>query len=214
MEKLRIQAKRIGGKIISLLGNHEIMNIMLDFRYVFPEGYKKFAKFKHPISNRLKKRLINIPKYKRGRAIAFFPGGPVNNILSTQNVAVIVGKSVFVHGGIIPKWARYGISKINQETRSFITGKVLKYPVSIGNDGLVWSRHFSQNTGPKECKMLKESLRILGLKRMVVAHTVHLEGINSACGEKVWRVDVGMSHHYGGKAQALEIIGDKIKILK
>jgi hypothetical protein len=40
---------------------------------------------------------------------------------------------------------------------------------------------------------------------MVVGHTVNREGISPACGEKVWRVDVGLAEHYGGSPAVLEL---------
>lgn len=215
LEKISKQAEKAGGKVLALLGNHEIMNAVLDFRFVTPAGFSKFSKFTTPISPPLAKQLIKLPKGRKGRSIAFFPGGQLAQLLSNHNVAVIIGESAFVHGGILPKWARYGISKINLETREFLKGNTPTVPEGIdASDGLTWTRKFSLNTGPKECDLLKESLEILGVKRMIVAHTVQLDGINNACDEKVWRVDVGMSNHYGGKAQALEIIGDEINILK
>ena len=60
---------------------------------------------------------------------------------------------------------------------------------------------------------LRASLLVLdavGVSRMVVAHTVQPQGINSACNGQVWRVDVGMSAHYGGSAAGLEIVGDYV----
>ncbi len=215
LDKLTPQAEKAGGRVLVLLGNHEIMNAELDFRFVTPMGYSKFSHYTSPISTRLTKKLPKISTGKKGRAIAFFPGGKISEILSHHNVAVIVGDTVFAHGGVIPKWAKYGISKINQETHEFLKGNTTTLPAGIdSSDGLTWSRHFSLNTDSTDCELLKESLNILGVKRMVVAHTVQLDGINSACDELVWRVDVGMSSHYGGRAQALEIIGDEITILK
>ena len=210
LEKLTRQAQLVGGKVLALIGNHEIMNAELDFRFVTPVGFKSFSNFTSPNKN-----LDRLPPEHKGRAAAFFPGGKISNILSNHNVAAIVGDSVFVHGGIVPKWAKYGISKINQETREFLKGKNLEIPEGISaSDGLTWSRHFSLDTDSTDCKLLDETLQILGVKRMVVAHTVQPEGINSECNGKVWRVDVGLSDHYGGSAQALEIIGAEISILK
>jgi hypothetical protein len=48
---------------------------------------------------------------------------------------------------------------------------------------------------------------------MVMGHTVQDSGINSACGEKAWRIDVGMSYVFGGPPQVLEIKGDSVKVL-
>ena len=49
---------------------------------------------------------------------------------------------------------------------------------------------------------------------MVVGHTVQIEGVKSACGEKVWLVDVGMAKHYGGTPSVIEIVGDTVNVLR
>ena len=61
--------------------------------------------------------------------------------------------------------------------------------------------------------MLDEALMIIGVKRMIVGHTVHTEGITSACDGKVWRIDVGLAAHYGGPMQVLEIRGDQVTVV-
>jgi len=40
---------------------------------------------------------------------------------------------------------------------------------------------------------------------MVVGHSVQPQGINAACDGKVWRIDVGLSAHYGGPLQVLQL---------
>lgn len=42
-ERLKGEAARAGGELISLAGNHEIMNVQFDFRYVVPEAYRSEA---------------------------------------------------------------------------------------------------------------------------------------------------------------------------
>ena len=45
---------------------------------------------------------------------------------------------------------------------------------------------------------------------MVVGHTIQEAGINSACDDRVFRIDVGLSKGCGnGEPQVLEIIDDK-----
>ncbi len=53
----------------------------------------------------------------------------------------------------------------------------------------------------------------LKVTRMVVGHTVQARGVTSACEGKVWRIDVGIAKHYGGKPAALEIKGDQLTVL-
>ena len=49
-----------------------------------------------------------------------------------------------------------------------------------------------------------------GAARMVVGHTIQEAGINSACDDRVFRIDVGLSKGCGnGEPQVLEIIDDK-----
>ena len=40
---LEEQAPRLGGRALTLLGNHEMMNLVGDLRYVTPEDYASFA---------------------------------------------------------------------------------------------------------------------------------------------------------------------------
>jgi len=49
-----------------------------------------------------------------------------------------------------------------------------------------------------------------GASRMVVGHTIQEAGINSACDDRVFRIDVGLSRGCGnGEPQVLEIVDDK-----
>ena len=43
MMTLEKEAEEAGGRVLSLLGNHEIMNIMGDLRYVTPVNYASFS---------------------------------------------------------------------------------------------------------------------------------------------------------------------------
>lgn len=65
----------------------------------------------------------------------------------------------------------------------------------------------------RACAALETVLGDLGVKRMVVGHTVQKNGVSSACGDKVWRIDVGMARHYGGRAAVLEIRGQSVRAL-
>ncbi|MBA3821006.1 MAG: hypothetical protein H0X17_19120 [Deltaproteobacteria bacterium] len=56
-----------------------------------------------------------------------------------------------------------------------------------------------------DCELVKSSLAKLGVKRMVVGHTVQRAGITNACDGAVWRIDVGLAKHYGGPIEVLEL---------
>lgn len=207
-EQLAEEAFAAGGGFYPLIGNHESMNVQLDLRYVTEGGFKDFAEFDDG-SAWLKK----YDEAERGRVAAFAPGGPMANILAQHNVVQVVGDTLFVHGGIVPSVATYGIAQLNLETQQWMLGKGKEPAVLSGDDSPVWSRHYSDEPDDKDCALLNETLNALSLSRMVVAHTVQDGGINSACDDKVWRVDVGMSAHYGGEPAALEITADGVVVL-
>ena len=111
--------------------------------------------------------------------------------------------------------ADYGIERLNQETRRWLRKERECPPTMLfPTEGPIWSRHYSYETDESDCQMLAEVLERLGARRMVVSHTVQEEGITSACQEMVWRIDVGLSAHYGGKLEVLEIRDGQIRTLE
>jgi hypothetical protein len=134
--------------------------------------------------------------------------------LVNRNVIVLVGDTVFVHGGVLPHVVDFGIERLNQEARAWIR-RDRPYPpdILLASDGPVWSRHYSDEPDAEDCRILEQTLVSLGARRMVVGHTVSKDGISSACGEQVWRVDVGMARHYGGSPAVLELQGGVATII-
>ena len=187
------------------------MNVARQFGYVTPGGWKDFDDVAHVPDDAL---LAKYPVDQRGRVSAFRPGGPYALLLAGHNTIQVVGDTVFVHGGVLPQHVSYGIEKINQEISDWMRGKASK-PASVsGEDCPVWSRHYSKDVDATDCQLAADTVKALGVKRIVVAHTVQPKGINAVCGGMVWRVDVGLAKHYGGKPQVLVIEGGKASIKK
>lgn len=214
---LRRQARAAGGDMLLLNGNHELMNAAWDFRYVTPGGFREFADIAestgdgpagHPLP-------AKAPAEIRGRARAFRPGGPYAKQLAEGNVVQQVGDTVFAHGGVTARYAKYGLERINRELRCWLAdsrSSPRHMPEPGGdNDGPVWTRSFSLD--PPDCDGLKQALTTLGATRMVVGHTVQYGGITSACDGKIWRIDTGIAAYYGGRRQALEIRGSTVTVL-
>jgi hypothetical protein len=215
LARLQHEAAAAGGAIHLLNGNHEFMNALGDLRYVTPGGFADFtdAPGVDPSRPELAKIMAKAPEQARARVAAFWPGQPWAKELAKRNVILVVGDSVFVHGGVTPAWAGR-IEAVNDEARAWLAGERSAPPAAItDNDGPVWSRHYSAEPNAEDCAMLEQALETIGAARMVVGHTVHTEGITSACGQKVWMIDVGMASHYGGPTQVLEIRGDRVSVL-
>lgn len=210
LEVLATEAKAAGGAVYPLLGNHETMNVELDLRYVTEGGYADFADITFDPEDAL---IAGYPANEQGRVAAFRPGGPYAQLLSRHAIALIVGDTAFVHGGLLPEHAVYGIEAINAETSAWMLGVADRPSLLSGDNSPVWSRHYSSSPDEADCALLVETLDALDVTRMVVAHTVHKEGITSACQEQVWRVDVGLASYYGGPTQVLLIEGETLTIL-
>lgn len=211
-DRLTDAAQAAGGNVRALLGNHEVMNVSGDFRYVTPGAFAAFADMD---THRVPAPVIaQFPAEARGRLAAFFPGGPYALRLARRDVVAVVGDSVFVHGGVTAAHVRYGIGRFNRELKRWMAGEGPSPVLAADERGPLWTRGYSDDSAGIDCEGLGEALRALGVKRMVVGHTVHQDGISAACDGRVWRIDTGMSAFYGGPLQALEIKGDAVTVLK
>ncbi len=211
-ERLVEEAEAAGGAFHVLNGNHELMNAQGDLRYVTPRGFADFAVVTGLDTEA--RGIATLPRSKRHRAAAFRPGGPYARLLARRNTVVVIGESVFVHGGVLPEHVDYGLERINREVRAWLRGERPEPPEqAAGRRGVAWIRDYSDEPDARDCDTLDEALREIGARRIVVAHTVHREGISSACDDKVWRIDAGMAAHYGGHPAALEITGDTLQVI-
>ena len=207
------EARAAGGAFHVLNGNHELMNAAGDLRYVTPGGFADFARVPDlPVAD---PRFAGVAPVVRPRMAAFAPGGPYARMLAERPTVLVVGDTVFAHGGVLPKHVSYGLEKINEEVQRWLLGESGDAPPAIvaSDDSPVWTRDYSMEPDAGDCATLERALAAIPAKRMVVGHTVQERGIQSACDGKVWLVDVGMAKHYGGSPAVLEIVGDQVRPL-
>jgi hypothetical protein len=205
LNHLHTLAAKSGGMVISLLGNHELMNIHGNMNYVSKMGLDEFDNYIDP-------KNINI-KFKSGieaRKYAFAPGNEYGTLLACTRASwIIIGKTLFCHGGLTPSFMktmginnRQDLYKISINVREWALGlfKNLDYfsdPIIVSKivnsypDSLFWNRNLSNlpsnlNISTKECqKNFKPLLDKLNIKRMIVGHTpqnfVNNDGVNFTC---------------------------------
>lgn len=188
-ERLEQDAAAAGGSFTWLLGNHELMNASGDFRYVTDGGWRDFDGH---------------------RDSALSVGGTYRRIFADQDVTVRIGQTLFSHAGIEPSWAQ-DLPAINRDARCWLGGAGPRPALASDSTGPVWTRAWG--AASPDCAALDQVLAATGASRMVVAHSVQKHGITSACGGKLWRIDTGMSHAYGGPVQVLEIDGDAARVI-
>ncbi|KAB5530051.1 hypothetical protein DKX38_020132 [Salix brachista] len=233
LEKLRREAVKDGGNFVTMNGNHEIMNIEGDFRYVTKLGLKEFEDWAYwyCLGNEMKSLCAGLEKPRnmydgiplnfrgvdsqilhgiRARIAALRPNGPIANKFLSKNVTVlVVGDSIFVHGGLLARHVEYGLERINEEVRDWISGLMGKAAPRYcrGSNGVVWLRKYSDVEKNCDCSMLEHVLSTVpGVKRMIMGHTIQVDGINVVCNDRAVRIDVGLSKGCGdGLPEVLEI---------
>lgn len=236
---LHHQAIKQGGAVISLLGNHELMNATGQMNYVSYEGLKEFDNY-YEDGKRFAKGID-------GRKYAFEPGHKYGKLLGCSRLpAVIIGSNLFVHAGIIDNLIKEidlrGISDfedINITVRKWLLGLLdysyVKDIVNGSKNSMFWTRILGSipaNTPidhPICANNISNVLKLFNVNGIIVGHTpqsfINSDDINGTCSGKVWRVDNGSSaafnkfdptytstgeRAYSRRVQYLEIIDDKI----
>jgi hypothetical protein len=241
MTSLDRKARKSGGMIISLFGNHEIMQTFGNFNYVSKKNLDIFENEKK-----------RIEKFSIGNKFSKF-------MACTRLSSVIIGSNIFIHAGIIPSFfehsnkknvsARNHLKKINDDVRKYLLDKTnpenIKYVLKNRNS-IFWTRvlggippNIKSDNNINCAKYLEPVLKLLNCKNMIVGHTPQSfqfsdHGINSTCIDEdnngLHKVDVGSSKAFqefdnnfsetseimeSRDIQVLNIINDsKIKILK
>jgi hypothetical protein len=204
-ERLEGEAQAAGGRFVWLLGNHELMNPAFDLRYVTRGGFRDFE----DVPGLALDGFADAPAGARARLAAFAPGGPYARVLAGQPVVAIVGDTAFVHGGIVPGVAAT-LDGEQRATRCWLEGAGPPPAILDRQDGPVWDRSLGGDA--IDCGRLATALAELGAKRMVVGHTVQPR-ITSACGDTIYRIDVGLAAYYGGPTEVLELTPAGARIL-
>ena len=160
------------------------------------------------------------------RVAAFAPGGRLARHISQFNAVVIIGDTVFAHAGISPAYVDVILSnKLNIGMQDWMAGRVtnasqLVEKVIADVDGVMWTRRYAWSPLMAEgaCDELAATLQRLGVKRLVVGHSVQRQGATAACDGKVIRIDIGLSSFFSGEdfrdvRQVLEITPDGYRVI-
>ena len=139
------QSKKAGGRVLALLGNHEMMNLMGDLRFVTAGNYATFAddqsenrrqaafhkyvewRKAHPqllaelnqpvLPETEAEWMIRHPRGFMEHREAFAPAGVYGKWLRQRSALVRIGGVIFLHGGINPELTSLGLDQINETIR-------------------------------------------------------------------------------------------------
>ena len=118
---LHEQAQKVGGAVLSLLGNHELMNVQGEIQYVSFKGLRNFMKIytKDGLNSNNLTDPVEVRKH------AFQPGNTYGKFLGcTRNATVIIGSNLFVHAGIVENISKeYNIDDMNKALTLYLLNK-------------------------------------------------------------------------------------------
>ncbi|KPJ71190.1 MAG: hypothetical protein AMS14_09375 [Planctomycetes bacterium DG_20] len=179
------QAAKAGGAVHALIGNHEAMVVLGDWRYVSPGELEAFG---------------GAEAYRR----AMSKDGTYGRWIRSHNAVVKINDVVFVHAGITPALAGMSLAEINRAVREQLE-KGQQDGIAMDAGGPLWDRSLALGDEKRVAEMLEEVLPKYGARRMVIGHTVSTDGVVTAAGGRLIRIDVGMSNVYGGPAACLVV---------
>lgn len=128
---LQKDARRTDGRVLVALGNHEVMNMYGDLRYVTPGDYASFAdkdsekrrasayqayldaSGKTPAQSRDEWMATHPPGFVEQRE-AFGPDGKYGRWLRSLPAIVKVDDTAFMHGGVSDEISTWSIGRINE----------------------------------------------------------------------------------------------------
>ena len=228
LRRLEKEARRAGGAVHALLGNHEVMRMLGDMRYASPGEFEAFVT---PRSEETREKLLRtappeardrlLPETPLGRVemdLAFGPQGEYGKWLRGHLAVVRINGILFLHGGISPALADTRCDVINATVRRELTSDIdpsraaPRDRLVTREDGPLWYRGLAQQPetfGPSVDDILTRQ----GARAIVIAHTVTPEGrIVRRFGGKVLQIDTAMLPGYmpKGRASALEIRGNTL----
>ena len=227
---LEKQAKKAGGAVHALIGNHDCMNIYGDLRYTTPE---EFAAFKDGRSEEIRKHFYqqHVEELKaKGQAepgedyrkkweeehplgwfehrYQFGSQGKYYKWILQHRAVMKVNDTIFLHGGIGPKYADFDLDKINElvlaELKDFTK---LNGGIVMDEEGPLLYRGLANGNGAELAAHVDAVLARHGAKRIVVGHTTTHGAVLTRFGGKVAVIDVGLSKAYGNRMACLVIEG-------
>jgi len=201
---LKEQAKKKNSEVILLLGNHEVMNFRGNYQFVSLSDFNSFGSLSK-------------------REQAFSTSGKYGKIMRKEmKLTTAINDSIFVHGGLLPKFAVESIDDMNSKVQKILmnapsfeeiydlhqknkTVEIYQTPY-FSEEGPLFTRDLISKDEDELCASIEQTLKFTNTKRMIVGHNPQDYGeIRTRCNGKVIFIDLGMSSCYGNYFGYLEI---------
>lgn len=235
LDKLAKQASRKGGRVHSLIGNHEAMNVYGDLRYVHAGEFAAFAnknssslvdRYFELVMQELQTRdpegFAALPENYREEWNKTHPPGWVEHRQTwdpgwnsegemaqrtlNSKVAIQINDMVFLHGGLSSSYCQNSL----QSLAEMVVEKLRHYdPANTGiledPDGPLWYRGLSGSLPAATPETVAAILENHQARHIVVGHTPTGGAIFTRYDGAVIQIDTGLGKAYGGRPAYLEV---------
>ena len=222
--RLEKEAAAAVGKVHAIIGNHDAGVIYGYIQNILPE---EFSEFRETGSEERLLRALDgeiATRRREGRLPAspadvdawrkfwlehhplgfvehreaFRPSGYYGSWIRRNNTVIRINDSLFVHGGISPKYAASSRTTLNQAVKRELTDPDHLLPGTVTDpQGPLWYRGLVEGATAAIEPHLQRVLRFHGVRRVIVGHTVTRTAILPSFNSRVVNIDVGLSRFYG-----------------
>lgn len=175
--RLQREATRAGGRVITLVGNHEAMNVTGDLRYVHPGEYAAFADRDSAsrrsqffeanralIENHYRSRDASLTSAQVRAAFeadsplgwvehraAWSPRGEVGRWIAANPIVALIDGNLFAHGGVGAAYANVPVEEMNRRAAAALNGRDTARTAIINDPlGPLWYRGLVRRDADEE----------------------------------------------------------------
>lgn len=233
--RLAKQARRKGGMVHNLIGNHEAMNVYGDLRYVSAGEYEAFVtnrseslrdRYFEAYMNNLEAQdpetVAALPENYREEWNAKYPLGWVEHRMAwdpawnpegeyvewvlDKKVAIQINDIIFLHGGISGFYCQNTLESLTAMVRDSLADFDPAQPGIVEDEfGPLWYRGLSGVEPQASMETVDAILQNHGASHIVVGHTPTQGVIWPNYDAKVIMIDTGIANAYGSHIGYLEI---------
>ena len=183
LRSLEAQARRAGGRVHVLLGNHEVMALTGDLRYLNP----KYAAVSGILA--------------MATPVLYGPDSEQGRWLRSLNAMVRLGDILFAHGGPSPSLATgvVDLPALNGQFRQALDGA--GSAALLGEEGPVWYRGLlpgASRSGEATEAEVTAILKAFQARTLVVGHST-LNQVTAFHGGRVFGIDAGLQYPQRGE---------------
>lgn len=237
LNKLAKRARKKGGYIHMLIGNHEAMNVIGDLRYVSDGEYQAFTtknserlqelqwqrqlewmKSNTPDFDTLDiesvyadwKKQVPLGWVEHRQAWAMT--GPYGKWVKDNQVAVQINDTIFLHGGISQKYCKFSLESLTEQAIAAMENFDPSVTSIIDDPlGPLWYRGYAQeNVSDVYIQTLDNILERYGAKRIVVGHSPTGGVVWPRFNQRIILNDTGIARHYGAHKGVLELTAEGV----